>query len=129
MTKDGSQYPVLVMVMNPCNETPYTHEGDPVKRHPVDEALRIAAAHYGVSLADIRSTRRTRVIHAARTWGMYLASRATGASCEDIGKRCGNRDHTIVRAVLRGRAREVAENPHSASIFKALREGLQHATR
>jgi len=99
-----------------------------MKRNPVDESLRIVAAHYGVSLADIRSTRRTRVVHAARTWGMYLASCTTGASCEDIGRRCGNRDHTIVRAVIRGRAREVEDNMDSAAFFEALRDGLRNAT-
>jgi DnaA-like protein len=93
----------------------------PMAPHPVDEAMRIAAEHFGVSVADIQSRRRTADVHTARTWGMYLACVTTDASPEVIGERFGGRDHTIVSAVRRGRAREVRENGDSAALFKALK--------
>lgn len=92
----------------------------PRMRNPIDLAISVAGSHFGVSMSDIRSQRRSRDVHAARTWGMYLAAATAGASFEEIGKRFGGRDYTIVRAVARGRAREVADNPASAELFEAL---------
>jgi chromosomal replication initiator protein len=90
------------------------------KPDPIDQAMQSAARLFGVSAADIRSPRRSRDVHAARTWGMYLACATADASFEEIGKRFG-RDHTIVRAVARGRAREVAESKVSAQLFERLK--------
>ena len=87
----------------------------------IDEAMRIAGEHFGVSVADIRSQRRTRDVHTARTWGMYLACVSTKASFEEIGLRFGGRDAGIVQAVMRGRARDVAGNEASAQVFSALK--------
>ena len=92
----------------------------PRTQNPVDLAMHVAGQHFGVTVTDIRSQRRSRTVHTARTWGMYLAAASTGASFEEIGKRFGGRDHTIVRAVARGRAREVADNPASAELFESL---------
>jgi chromosomal replication initiator protein len=92
---------------------------------PIDQAMQAAAKLFGVSAADIRSPRRSRDVHAARTWGIYLACAATDASFEEIGQRFG-RDHTIVQAVVRGRAREIAERAASASFFEVLKSGAWH---
>lgn len=51
---------------------------------------------------------------------MFLACATTEASFEEIGS-CFRRDHTIVRAVERGRSREVAQNQESARFFNALK--------
>lgn len=91
-----------------------------MKRHPVNEALRIVSEHFGVSVSDIRSQRRTRDVHPARVWGMYLACETSGSSFEEIGQKFGGRDQTIVRMAARCCAREVAQNPESARLFGAL---------
>ena len=92
-----------------------------MKRHPVNEELRIVSEHFGVSVSDIRSQRRTHDVHPARVWGMYLACETSGSSFEEIGQQFGGRDPTIVRMAARCRAREVAQNPESARLFGALK--------
>ena len=92
-----------------------------MKRHPVNEVLRVVSEHFGVSVADIRSQRRTREVHPARVWGMYLACETTGSSFEEIGRKFGGRDYTIVRMAARACAREIAQSPESARLFNALR--------
>lgn len=87
---------------------------------PVDHAMRVAAEHFEVSLADIRSQRRSSDVHRARTWGMYLARQTTGASFEEIAARF-NRDHMMVRAVVRNRSRDVDDDSASARLFNVLK--------
>ena len=92
-----------------------------MKRTAIDDALRIVSEHFGVSVTDIRSQRRTRAVHPARVWGMYLACLTTGATFAAIGQAFGGRDGTIVRMAARACAREVAQNESSASVLNALK--------
>lgn len=87
----------------------------------VEKALRIAAAQFGVSVADIRSQRRTRAIHPARLWAAYLACMTTRATCAGIGARLGGRDESIIRMYARNRARAVENDEASARIFRLLK--------
>ncbi|WP_084244677.1 helix-turn-helix domain-containing protein [Rhodoplanes sp. Z2-YC6860] len=96
----------------------------PRTRNHVDLAMRVAGEHFGVSIADIRSQRRSRNVHAARTWGMYLACATTEASYEEIGKHF-RRDHTIVRVVERGRSHEIDDSKESAQFFETLKAQVQ----
>ena len=82
----------------------------------VDDVLRIVNEHFGVSVADIRSQRRTATVHRARVWGMYLACMTTPATHEEIGKRFGGRDQTIVRMAARACARAIACKASNAAI-------------
>jgi chromosomal replication initiation ATPase DnaA len=86
---------------------------------PVEQAMRVVAAHFDVSVADIRSQRRSSAVHTARTWGMYLACES-GASVEAVATAF-NRDHPFVRAVARNRARDVSDSRPSARLLKELK--------
>jgi chromosomal replication initiation ATPase DnaA len=96
----------------------------PKTRNPVDVAMRVAGKHFGVSIADIRSQRRSKDVHAARTWGMYLACATTEASYEEIGKHF-RRDYMIVQAVERGRSHEIDDSKESAQFFETLKAQIQ----
>lgn len=86
---------------------------------PVEQAMRVVAEHFDVSVADIRSQRRPSAVHTARTWGMYLACES-GASFEEVAAAF-NRDHAFVRAVARNRARDVTDSRPSARLLKELK--------
>lgn len=92
----------------------------------VGNELRIAAEHFGISLSDIRSQRRTRTIHPARLWAAYLASVTTDASFEIIGQHM-RRDDAVIRMYVRARARDVADNESSARLFAYLTARAQGA--
>ena len=91
-----------------------------MRHDALDDVLQTVAAHFGVSVTDMRAPRRTRAVHGARVWGVYLASQATSATFETIGQRFGGRDQTVVRMYARCCARAVAEHRESARLYYAL---------
>ena len=54
------------------------------------------ADHFGVSVKDLTSRRRTKRVTFPRQIGMYLSRKLTGASYPMIGSHFGGRDHTTV---------------------------------
>lgn len=52
--------------------------------------------YFGVSIIDILSDRRSRVIARPRQIIMYLAKEMTFRSLPEIGKAIGGRDHTTI---------------------------------
>ena len=62
----------------------------------VNDILILAAAHYGLSVMDLISHRRTSNIVLPRQVVMYLARTLTPRSLPEIGRRIGGRDHTTV---------------------------------
>ena len=60
----------------------------------IEEVQRVVARHYGVSVADMVSARRTKVIVRPRQVAMFLAKTMTARSLPEIGRRFGKRDHT-----------------------------------
>ena len=58
---------------------------------------QVISYHYDVSLAELRSSRRTAQITWARQLAMYLARTMTVRSLAEIGHQFGGKDHTTVR--------------------------------
>ena len=57
----------------------------------------IVAEHYGITVADIISTKKSRNVAYPRQICMYLCrSLLPDMSLKDIGNHLGNRDHTTV---------------------------------
>ena len=65
-------------------------------RVTVELILGVVSSTMGVSIAEIKSDRRTRSVVQARHLAMYLARELTDASLPKIGDRLGGRDHTTV---------------------------------
>jgi chromosomal replication initiator protein len=59
------------------------------------------AAFFGITPADIHSSRRTRTVSAARMVAMYLARRHTRMSSPEIGQFMGKNHSSVVLAVQR----------------------------
>ena len=66
------------------------------RRVTIDEIQRRVAEHYNIKMAEMTSSRRSRVVARPRQVAMYLAKQLTQRSLPDIGKRFGGRDHTTV---------------------------------
>lgn len=56
----------------------------------------VAATFFGVTPADIHSSRKTRTISLARALAMYLARKHTSMSYPEIGRFMGNKNHATV---------------------------------
>ena len=59
------------------------------------------AAYFGITPADIHSSRRTRTVSVARMVAMYLARRHTPMSYPEIGRAMGKHHSSVVLAVQR----------------------------
>ena len=71
------------------------------RRIRVEDILRVVSKHYGVSRADLLSSRRTANVVRPRQIAMYLAKTLTLRSLPEIGRRFGGRDHTTVIHAVR----------------------------
>lgn len=71
------------------------------RRIRVEDILRVVSKHYGVTRADLLSSRRTANVVRPRQIAMYLAKILTLRSLPEIGRRFGGRDHTTVLHAVR----------------------------
>ena len=68
-----------------------------VKKNLTVEAIAdIVADHFGITAADIISTKKSRNIAHPRQICMYLCRELTDISLKEIGSKLGNRDHSTI---------------------------------
>ncbi len=71
------------------------------RRVTIEEIQKRVAEHYTVKLADMHSTRRSRMVARPRQVAMYLSKQLTARSLPEIGRKFGGRDHTTVMHAVR----------------------------
>lgn len=80
------------------------------RRPKVETIQKTVCAHYGISIMDMLSERRTKILVRPRHVAMYLAKELTLQSLPQIGRRFGGRDHTTcLNAIQRIRAALLVE--------------------
>lgn len=84
--------------------------------------LQETALHYGVSIVDIRSERRTKAVIPCRHAVMYRLRKETEMSLPKIGAFLGGRDHTTVIAGIKKHEARMAA---AGKAVRATLEGLQ----
>lgn len=82
----------LETVQETLSESRYTTG----QRLTVDRIQKAVCDEFRVTLTDMTSKRRARVIARPRQVAMYLSKKLTKRSLPDIGRRFGGRDHTTV---------------------------------
>ncbi len=65
----------------------------------VDDIEAVVATFFGITPADIHSSRRTKTVSTARMVAMYLARRHTQMSYPEIGRHMGKNHSSVVLAV------------------------------
>jgi chromosomal replication initiator protein len=95
------------------------------RRIRVEDILRVVSKHYGVSRADLLSSRRTANVVRPRQIAMYLAKTLTLRSLPEIGRRFGGRDHTTVLHAVRKIEGLVQGDKGLADEISALRRLLE----
>ena len=76
----------------------------------VEKILGEVSRTYGISVADIRSEKRTSSISAARQVAMYVVREVTSMSQSDIGKEFNGRDHSTVVYTLKQARKNMEQN-------------------
>ena len=69
---------------------------DQEKKVSIETIQRTVSKYFGVSVADITSKKRTKLVSFPRQVGMFLCRKLAGASYPMIGMRFGGKDHTTV---------------------------------
>ena len=92
-----------------------------ITRGGVVEAV---AAHYGVSLRDLRGRGRTKEIVLPRQVAMYLLREETDASLLEIGQELGGRDHTTVLHGIKQVERALGNDTALRSQIMTIREAI-----
>jgi len=95
------------------------------QRLTVDRIQRAVCEEFRVTLTDMTSKRRARIIARPRQVAMYLSKKLTKRSLPDIGRRFGGRDHTTVMHAVKRidqlRADDAAFNAQIEAVEEALK--------
>ncbi len=95
----------------------------------VDEVLGAVASHYGLKVADLKGSRKTRDISHPRQVAMYLARRLTRSSFPEIGRAMGGKDHsTVVKGVKRVE-QLMAKDPELGETVRVVEAAIQGGRR
>jgi chromosomal replication initiator protein len=95
------------------------------RRVTIEEIQKAVTEHYGIRMADMHSSRRSRAIARPRQVAMFLAKQLTTRSLPEIGKRFGNRDHTTVMHAVRQIETLSRDDRQLADDVEQLRRRLQ----
>ncbi len=88
------------------------------------QVLAATAAHYGLTVDDLISRRRTKVITQARHLAMHLARLLTDAPLLQIGAALGGRDHTTVMHACTKMAETLKNDEHLRADVTAIKRRL-----
>jgi hypothetical protein len=98
----------------------------PAPTYPtVHQIKRCVSEHFGVSVIDIDSPRRTARVVRTRQVAMYIAKQLTPRSFPDIGRKFGMRDHTTVLHAVRKVGKLVESNVEFAGEISLLMAKVQ----
>jgi chromosomal replication initiator protein len=98
----------------------------PERRITIEDIQKKVASYYHVSMRDLLSHRRDRVIVRPRQVAMYLCKELTTRSLPEIGRRFGGRDHTTVLYGVRRIGQMKQENTTLADEIELLRRMLEN---
>lgn len=93
----------------------------------IGKVLRVVAESFGVSVADIKSARRTRQVLPARLVAAYLAHTALGMTHREIGVRLGGRDYTNIAMYCRAVARHTEKDEEFSWLVHELSTRIREA--
>ncbi|MEZ0314046.1 MAG: chromosomal replication initiator protein DnaA [Myxococcota bacterium] len=67
----------------------------------VESIQKLVASYYQVKIADLKSSRRQRILVRPRQVAMYLCRKHAGASFPELGTRFGDKDHTTIMSACK----------------------------
>jgi len=91
----------------------------------MDYIQKTVAAHYNISLEDLKSKSRKRELVTARQIAMYFAKKYTNHSLKSIGYYFGGRDHSTVIHALQTVNNILDTEPHFKLSFKDLQRKIK----
>ena len=90
--------------------------------------IDIVSEHYGVTVSDILSTRKSTEITFPRQVVMYLCRQMTAESAEEIGKAIGGRDHSTILYGSNKISKQLLSNDHLKNTIEILMKKIDPTT-
>jgi chromosomal replication initiator protein len=90
----------------------------------MDDIQRVVSDHFGVTLNEMKSKRRTQRVAFARQIGMYLSRRLLSTSYPQIGQKFGGRDHSTVMHAQSAVERRLKNDAGLAAALEKLERSL-----
>ena len=95
------------------------------QRLTVDRIQRVTAEEFKITLDDMVSKRRARIVARPRQVAMFLCKTMTTRSLPDIGRRFGGRDHTTVMHAVKRIVELRASDPSLDAQIKRVESALR----
>lgn len=91
----------------------------------VDRIIEEVAKTYSISKEDIRSSKRSASISAARQIAMYVAREITGMSLQAIGAEFGGRDHATIVYSINQVEKKIQKDTHQGEIISDIIKNIR----
>ncbi len=95
-------------------------QASPARATTIADVMKVVCEHFGITIDQIKSKRRTRDLALARQVAMYIAREEIGAPLTKIGREFGGRDHTTVMHACNKIAALCREDPRFRGTVKDL---------
>ncbi|GAB4164813.1 MAG: chromosomal replication initiator protein DnaA [Geothermobacteraceae bacterium] len=92
----------------------------------VEEIQKTVAAHFGIKVSDLKSSKRLKALVLPRQVAMYLSRQLTSCSYPDIGDKFGGKDHSTIIHAIRKIEAKMAEDVQLAATIDTIRSGLEN---
>lgn len=90
----------------------------------IEDVLATVAGQFGIKVADLKGSRKTRDVSLPRQVAMFLARRLTRASFPEIGRSFGGKDHSTVVKGVKRIEEQLRENPELAEQVRLAERSL-----
>ncbi|APG28203.1 chromosomal replication initiation protein DnaA [Syntrophotalea acetylenivorans] len=90
----------------------------------VEEIQKRVAHHYGIKVADIKSSKRMKALVLPRQIAMYLSRQLTSFSYPEIGDRFGGKDHSTIIHAIKKIEKNMEEDFQLRTVINSLKKEL-----
>ena len=97
-------------------------------RVSVEFIQETVSQHFRLSVADLKSHRRSRSLSFPRQVAMYLSRTLADASFLSIAEKFGGRDHSTVMYAVRAVEEKRDRDPDTGSLLRTLENEIRHGT-
>ena len=101
------------------------HGREQITRITIPDVQKVVAEHFGLSVVELCSKRRTQHIAHARQIAMYLAREIIGSSYPNIGAEFGGRDHSTVIHACRKTEQRRDQEPGLTLTLRSLEDSIR----
>ena len=86
--------------------------------------LDIVSDHFGISIADLKSNKRSADIANPRQIAMYLCKTMTSDSLDVIGQLLGGRDHSTIIHGIKKVTKDYEENDSTRTLIETIKKKI-----